>query len=430
MIGSVVLGAVIEALTIKALGIGWDALRRQVNVGSVVYKQGNRFEILRGKLTRALRLQPQQSRLAAERDAQTQRLFTLYSNQEGKFSLGDAIRIAYVHQVWFIPGLEGRIDPFTLHATKGPDYKVEEALGVNGYYQAAKQYRVRQDPTKPEPYPGSVVRISGWNGSTNFVLSEANYLDQYVTIQKEIVDVPLNVITRGSSVELPPHLFRVTPRQLGMEHGRLLPFERSPLVNSIGHAATVITCDGYLILPKRNRQVHFQSGYEGCSLSGTLEFSDALFKDMMNEVIRQSAKKEAPEEILLKGNHIAGVQPLAFTRELERAGKPQFFSHIWSNRSLEHFAEEWKTSKYPQREYDSIRWIELFEAGALRNPQTAVNQMIERILALLNAESCIMLRNEIEVVPSEEMRANLFCLLVHLQVSGEKAFPAHWRCAL
>lgn len=429
MIENIVLGAVIEALTAKALDIGWDVLRQQVNVGAIAYKQGGRFETLKGKLTRALGIQTQQSRLAAERTRQTQWFFTLYANQEGKFALGDTIRIAYAHQIWFIPGLEGHVDPVALRATKGQKYNVDEALGIRGYYTAAMHYRARRDPTKSEPFPGSVVRVSGWNGSTEFVLSEANYHDQYVTNQKEITDTPFDEIVHGSSVTLPAHLYRVTPRQLGMENGRLLPFERSPLANSIGHAATVVTCDGYLILPKRNRQVHFQSGYEGCSLSGTLEFTDALLQDMMAAIIQQSAKKEAPEEILLKDNCIAGIQPLAFAREFERAGKPQFFSHIWTNQRIQYFIEKWKSSKYPQQEFDSIRWIELFEAGSLRNPQKAINQIIERILALLSTESRLVLRDEIEVVLSEEMRANLFCLLVYLQANGEKAFPPTWRCA-
>ncbi len=427
MLEGVVLGAVIEALTAKAFDIGWDTLRRQVNVGSLVFRQGNRFETFKGRLVRVLGIGSQQSSLTVERDSQRQRLFMVYHNQEGKLALGDAIRIAYAQQMWFVPGLQGTIDPATLRATKGPIYNVDEALGVTGYLEAAKAYRIRTNLKKHEPFPGSVVRVSGWNGSTDFILSEANYHDQYTTMQKEITDIPLDEIVKGSTIILPPHLFRITPRQLGMDNGRLLPFDRSPLVNSIGHAATVVTCDGYLVLPKRNRRVHFQAGYEGCSISGALEFSDGLLTGMVDEIMRQSEKREGAEEILLDPKHVVAIQPLAFARELERAGKPQFFSHIWTNQSLRHFNERWKTSKYPQNEYDSIRWIELFEPGSLRNPTRLITQMTERILALLSADSRIMFRDEVEVVLSEEMRANLYSLLVHLQVNGEKALPEAWR---
>lgn len=429
MLEGVVLGAVIEALTAKALDIGWETLRRQVNVGSISFKQGNRFDILKGKLVHILGIQTEQSKRAVERSAQTQRLFTLYHNQEDKFALGDAIRIAYANQMWLTPGVPDRVDPATLRAIQGPDYSLDEALGVLGYRDAAKAYRARLDPTKEEPAPGTVVRVSEWNGSSEFVLSQANYLDQYTTIQKEIADVPLDEIVRGSSVTLPPRLFHMTPRQIGMENGRLLPFRRSPLANSIGHAATVVTCDGYLVVPKRNKKVHFQSGYEGCSVSGALEFNHALFRDMISEIKRQTREAEGPFEILLDPAKTPPEQqqPLAFARELERAGKPQFFSHVWTNQDLNQFIEQWKVSRFPREEYDFIRWIELFEPGSLRHPTRAIAQMTERILALLSVNSRIVFRDQVEIALSEEMRANLFCLLIHLQVNQEDAFPKAWR---
>jgi hypothetical protein len=231
------------------------------------------------------------------------------------------------------------------------------------------------------------VRVSAWNGSQTLILSHSYYYDQFIT-NKEIVDVPLEIIVKGTSAVVPPMLLRSSLRELNMRDGRLLSFEESPLANSIGVGATVITSDGYLVLPKRNRWVHFQCGSEGCSTSGALKWTDGLLDKFIEELKRQLSSREGPQEILLDPDKIV-IHPLAFAREFERAGKPQFFFHIWTSRRLDEFKKRWKVSISVHEEFDSIRWIEMYEPRKLRAPDRAIDQAVERILALLRAETHI-----------------------------------------
>ena len=120
------------------------------------------------------------------------------------------------------------------------------------------------------------------------------------------------------------------------------------------------------------------------------------------------------------------IRPLAFSREFERAGKPQFFFHIWTSQRLEEFTSRWRVSKYAQEEFESIRWIEMFEPGMLQEPEKAVDQMIERILAMLRSDSFIRLDDRNNIVLSEEMRANLYYLVIFLQSYRIDSFPRKW----
>ncbi|MFZ2360813.1 MAG: hypothetical protein WA040_15840 [Anaerolineae bacterium] len=420
---AIVIGAVIEALFSKAMDVGWDALRHDVNVGSLVYNKDNTFTKLTG-IFRRLRKNEKFDRLET-RNEQLARFYTLYVNEPGKMALGNRIRVGYAVESWYVAALAEHTDPLQLSASEGLEYDVDETLGIPGYQSIARQYRELKDPGKASPYKGTTVRVSDWDGDKRFTLSRSYYWDQYVTNQKEIVDEPLERIVAGSQSHMPPRLLKSSLRELNMRDGRLLSFRDSPLANTIGIASTIVTSDGYLVLPKRNQQVHYQSGYEGCSTSGVLEWTGGLTSDFMNELIQQMKSKEGPQELLLDPKRSV-AHPLAFAREFERAGKPQFFFHIWTDQRLSEFETRWRGSRYPQEEYDSIRWIELYEPDTLRDPERAIDQATERLVAMLSMNSAISLRDGHLVVLSEEARANLFCLAVYLKAHGPAAFPRHW----
>ncbi|HOV47572.1 MAG TPA: hypothetical protein PLM06_02940 [Anaerolineae bacterium] len=419
----IVAGAILESLTSKALDIAWSRLRKKMDIGAALLNQDGTFSFIKGEFKRWLGIP--QAALLQERKKQLQRLFTFYAAEPNKLVLGDAVRVAYAHQQYYIPTLEGSVEPQSLVAHKGEDYKVDEALGIPGYKQAAMRFRKETRPKKTEPFDGSAVRILDWDGVMTFTISEATYFDQYVTNQKEIVDVCLEDIVGDNTISVKPQWFERTLREINASNARLLPFSQSLLANTIGVAATVVTRDGYLVLPRRNQSVHFQSGYEGCSVSGVLEWSPHLLRDFMGTLKYHVAKKEGPEEILLDPSKIT-ICPLGFAREFERAGKPQFFFHIWTEQRLREFVEKWKQSIYPRQEFDSVRWIQLYEREALRQPEGAIQQAVERILALLNANGYIVLKDGYQVVLSEEMRANLFYLALFLQSQQVRAFPSMW----
>ena len=415
---------VVESLAVKALDIAWDDLTYNVKVGALLLNKGGTFDFVHGTLKRILGKDTIQAGLLRDRNKQTQRLFTLYANEPEKIVVSGA-RIAYVNQKYFIPNLEEGIDPRDIIVNSGVPYNVDQALGIDGYQKAAMKFRAEADPKKSSPFPGTTVRISEWDSDRILVLSLSNYLDQYVTNQREIVDTPIEQIVQETSLLIKPDWLKRTLRNINIHHARLQPFNESLLANSIGVAATVITCDGYLVLPRRNQNVHFQSGYESCSISGVLEWSDFILVDFMGTLKHHIARREGPEEILLDPQKIT-IHPLGFARELERAGKPQFFFHIWTDYRLENFLEKWKQSSYPRYEFDSVRWIEIYEYEALRSPEIAINQAVERILALLSAEGYITLKDGYQVVLSEEVRANLFYLLLFLQTQKAAAFPTSW----
>ncbi len=423
-VSNAVVEAIIQSLVTKAVDTGWDALRKNVDVGSLILNKSRNFDLLRGFLKR-LTGGDDVSELLNARNSQLQRLYTIYTNESSKLVIGNNIRVGYATQLWFIPNLSGRVDPYQLRAQEGGNYDVNSILSINNYKEIAKQFRKQQNPKQETPFQGSTVRVSAWDGGLDFVLSRSDYYDQYVTNQKEIVDVSIERILADAHTVVPPKMLKMSLRELSMQEGKMLPFQKSPLANSIGIAATVITSDGYLVLPKRNRQVHFQSGYEGCSTSGVLEWSGGFSSNFMKELVHQITNKEGPQEILLDPTSIY-THPLAFAREFERAGKPQFFFHIWTNQRLNEFVERWKVSKYPNEEFDSIRWIELYEPNTMKQPELAINQAIERILALLSTESYISLTDKNQVVLSEEARANLYYLAVFLQVERTKALPSDW----
>ena len=405
-----------EYAATKALDKGIEWLEKQDASGALVLHKG-KFRTAIGHVQRTLKLDGRDA-LVKKREEENKNHFRDYHKEN--LLISGNIRIAYSHQLSFINGGPDYVNPSSLKAKFEERYNADSKLGIPNYKNAVISYR--KSLNHKEPYPGAIVRVSDWHHKTKFALSEADYLDQYVTNQVEVADKLIQE-TVGNSLVIPPSYSGKTLRDIERKNANLLPFDTSRLSNSIGIAGTVITADGYLVLPRRNKQVHVQAGYEGCSVSGVLEWSKGLLKNMMEEMIQQLCGKEGPAELLLaKG--MGHCIPLAFARELHRVGKPQFFFHIWSRELLENFKVKWEKSSYPKEEYDSIRWVRLFDTAS--SPETHSDEtaamVVQRILSLLEPTTSIDLGDLGRIALSEEARANLFYLAMYFALSKGTAF--------
>jgi len=417
---------------VKVLGpyLTENAIRVVLKVmtpGALVAIRGGKFQQIFGTVFRGSEKKERRN-ILGNRIAQTQELFTTYANEPNPIAVCDT-RIAYAHKLHFVPGQDDAVLPDKLKAVRCEDYDVDTRLGISGYKKAAEDFRVNRGDRRPE-WSESAVRISAWERKRSkevISLSRAEYLDQFVTSQKEIVDIPIREILKDSNIidDVSPLMLDENLRKLGVRKARLPEFKVSLLSNTIGIAATVVTSDGYLIVPRRNTKVHVQPEFEGCSVSGVLQWSEGLFADFIRELKNQLLGREGPEEIGLRET-TSEVIPLAFARELERAGKPQFFFHVWASQILETLRQGWENSEKPKEEYDSIRWVQLFEPGGLKAPEEAAIVAAKRLCALVNSDTVLKWGDNSYAVFSEEARANMFYLAAYLRLLGKDAFPASW----
>ena len=401
----------------RALDSAVHQMAQPGSVGALVLRKGV-FRQATGHLLSWTRLDRRGSFVKRRNDS-TGEYIILY--QREPILLGGELRFPYSHCLTLIRDLPSSTDPSALTARQESRFDLDSAIGIQGYKSAAIRFREKKGHKLP--FPGSAVRISRWSNH-QFELSEADYVDQFVTNQKEIVDETLDNILAGTGLIL-PRLSGMSLRHAEVEDGHLKSFSSSVLANTIGISATVVTSDGYLIMPRRNKNVHYEPGYEGCSISGVLEWSQGLTTSFMRELEQQLTGKEGPQELALQKTQTT-VIPLGFARELQRAGKPQFFFHVWTDTTLEEFKRSWKASKYAADEYDSIRWIRLFESPGLRAPDAAMANATSRILALLNPRATIQLGRQGRIAPNEEVRTNLYYLAVYLGAARGGALPRRW----
>lgn len=354
-----------------------------------------------------------QRKLIRDRREQTNRLFELYAGEPDKLELGQHIRIGYSHQAWLTQGFPGAIDLDSLTVEEKEDYDPDRALCIKGFKEAAIYYRVSQGAERP--YDGHCVRLSDWDTRQKLSLARAAYSDQFVTNQKEIVDTKLSDIASASRLAWSAGLSGTSLRDLSrLANGMLMPLNKSPLANTIGVAGTVVTREGYLFLPIRAKTKHFQGGYDGCSISRVVKWNDALLqnfgKALADQIIASMFSRDA-----LRGVRMVSIQPLAFARELERAGKPQFFYHLWvENVGPDHINEA------------NERWVRLFDFEVSTSASKAVAQAIERITVMLHKDEVITHDTTINLVLSEEARAGLYYLRRYLEAKDIDAFPRSW----
>lgn len=416
----------LQYLAGKTLDIAIEELTSDERNESLVYGSGKISRRIRKFIPFIKKPSGVAADLLVQRQQFSDQMFTYYANDLEKLAFdiegGISIRIAYSHQL-YIPDIECHEEEPILQAESGDPYDCNHSIGIERYKESAIEYRIENDGRKDKPYPGPVVRVSDWDGDAKFVLSPADYFDQYVTNQKEIVDTKLQEIIKTSGVFVRPALQNTTLRRLNLKDGKLIPFRVSILSNTIGLAAPLITSDGYLVLPKRER-VHFARGYEGASVSGALEWDDGITKDFLSSMEAQISKREGAQELLLNPGTYT-LRPLAFAREFERAGKPQFFFVIWADKPFREFKEEWSKSRYPTEEYSAISGIPVFQPAQLALPDECAASLAATLFVLLSSDSVTKV-GDVFTVLSEEARASLFYVACWLLDRRKAAFPSHW----
>jgi hypothetical protein len=305
---------------------------------------------------------------------------------------------------------------------------------INNFRRSVETYRVEVLKNKL-PTPNLLVRLCRLS-KNDFQIVKTPYSSQFVTCQKEIVDTPLHImITAG---DIPPDISASKSlRQLDLMDDEIPSFENSFMANTIGIAATVITCDGYLIIPKRQKSVHFQPDYHGCSVSGVLNWNDALIGEYFIRQLHSQLHEKGANELALEEGKFSIIN-LAFARELERAGKPQFFFHIWSDYNKDYIINKIQHLSGVGRHTSTLHLIKVSDPVSDVGAGEAVKQMRGRLEELLkdtvflnDSEEIIFIEGATDegskkIVFSEEARANLFFLERYLSTVKDSAIPKNW----
>jgi ppGpp synthetase/RelA/SpoT-type nucleotidyltranferase len=162
-----------------------------------------------------------------------------------------------------------------------------------------------------------VARLTNWEDARSrndarslIVVQPARYSDQMVTNHKQAHSIMIDerrVDTLGKT-----------------ESGEMLPFNESPLSNTLGIAAMMYTSDKRWVVLQRASHPAYEPDKLGCSVSGVLEWREpSEWSD--------DPSKWWTDRIHGTGTNF-GVLPesakfdfLALTRETQRLGKPQIF---------------------------------------------------------------------------------------------------------
>lgn len=166
----------------------------------------------------------------------------------------------------------------------------------------------------------------------------------------------------------------------------------------------------------------------GCSISGALKWNEENLKNKFMRELESQMYSEMSDELGILRTE-AKITPLGFARELERGGKPQFFFNIWTDENKEALELKWKEAKKSAiifrrifEEYSKIYFWKVFRS---RNHEKAVFEMKESLKELLMKGNMINI-NDTDLLISEELRANLYYLLLQLIYQKEAAFPRNW----
>ncbi len=162
-----------------------------------------------------------------------------------------------------------------------------------------------------------VVRLCGWDEEKRTILVQpAHYSDQVVTNHK-----------RAQSKRIPGDMRERTIASLAFDdEAKLLPFELSPLSNTLGVACMIRTAEKFWVVAHRSSAVAFDPGLWGCSASGALQWTELghwTTRDF--EGWFQAGMARECEEELGYSPSPSDFVFLGFFRELGRVGKPQLF---------------------------------------------------------------------------------------------------------
>lgn len=195
-------------------------------------------------------------------------------------------------------------------------FNVDTSTAIPEFKSKVWKQIVENEPTfidKLQTYDSSIVRVVKWHQSQKkLFLQPAMYSDQIVTNHEKAQ----GCIVNGSKV-----------RTLGLDNeGKILDFEISPFVNSIGVACVIRTCDDFWIIGRRLENLSVFSGRWSCPVSGAVEWRErgAWAPESLKDWVETSLCLECQQELGLEVNASSLVY-LGFARELRRMGKPQFF---------------------------------------------------------------------------------------------------------
>ena len=174
---------------------------------------------------------------------------------------------------------------------------------------------------KPKTFNGPAVRIEDYSCSDNKLrlsVQAARYFDQ----RRSNLALDFRYTTRTGTVLTLRDLLR-------QQYGAALPPISDPrMANTLGVAALVVvreddTFTPYLVSRSRDVAVFNCGGEWHCTASGVAELP--IDKDRIQYFYRDAILKELDEEVGILEHDLDALEPVAFCREMGRAGKPQMF---------------------------------------------------------------------------------------------------------
>jgi len=218
-------------------------------------------------------------------------------------------------------------------------------------------------------WAGPVASLANFDSKKGILtLRPAKYTDQMTTNMalhfrfRDVIDHDIELKNRPVARDL---------RQLDCNEidigkvKKLKPFGESVLVNSVGICAMVLSSDEYFMVPHRVDWVVREAGLRTVSVGHALKWDDSIREARLTSYLEERLRAEARQELGLTKNDIKEIIPLAFCRELDRGGKPQFFYLIIANdrrnsRTIVSKSQDAQIRKSLGRtEYAGISWFPL-----------------------------------------------------------------------
>ncbi len=210
------------------------------------------------------------------------------------------------------PSIEARLNPGRFELSSwGPG---DGDLIRNAGFEAFRTH-------KPKTFDGPAVRVDGYRIAGRRLLLQAQHATYFTQVRSNLILDYRHRLPNGSTLSL-RDLFR-------QEFGHRLPLlDDRRLANTLGVSALIFCQSGdeltpYLLARTREVAVNDLGNEWHCTASGVAELRGED-RDADN-FIEWSMRKELEEEVGLVGDDLDTLAPIAFGRELLRAGKPQFF---------------------------------------------------------------------------------------------------------
>jgi|GEM_PF-4361484 len=218
-------------------------------------------------------------------------------------------------------------------------------------------------------YDSMVVRVTHWNAASRTLSVElAAYSDQVVTNHKR---------AHGKTIVGDP--LRRTVEELAADGERLLPFEQSPLSNTLGVCCVLRTVDDRWPVALRSPSVAFDPGTWGCPASGALnwvelghwesrDFNGWFKTAIVREIEEELGFTVDPDQVLYLG----------LGREFGRLGKPQVFFYVDAAIKCDDLSAKFTTYKKVDSEFQRLEFLTDAKAADLVSADEGkVNRLCE-----------------------------------------------------